>query len=168
MTFVANCRDIFFPVPFPPSPFGFRRFKEPSEKPQECPAGRLLEILEMAEIPQKIPPARDSGTPIKYPENTRKIPNGHVWYFRVSFLGNTKNQPEVFQTEVRAGCPCENACFFQDLEGLSEVFGRMSAGISGPKLPLWAEFSFLIFWYLVARAIRNAIRANRFARIIRN
>ena len=30
-----------------------------------------------------------------------------------------------------------NACvFFQDLEGLSEVFGRMSAGISGPKLPL--------------------------------
>ena len=25
MTFVANCHDIFFPVPFPPSPFGFRR-----------------------------------------------------------------------------------------------------------------------------------------------
>ena len=24
---VANCRDIFFPVPFPPSPFGFRRNK---------------------------------------------------------------------------------------------------------------------------------------------
>ena len=24
---VANCRDIFFPVPFPPSPFGFRRSK---------------------------------------------------------------------------------------------------------------------------------------------
>ena len=35
--------------------------------------------------------------------------------------------------------------FFQDLEGLTEVFGRMSAGISGLKLPLWAEFSFLIF-----------------------
>ena len=34
--------------------------------------------------------------------------------------------------------------FFQDLEGLTEVFGRMSAGISGQKLPLWAEFSFLI------------------------
>ena len=34
--------------------------------------------------------------------------------------------------------------FFQDLEGLTEVFGRMSAGISGPKLPLWAEVSFLI------------------------
>ena len=33
--------------------------------------------------------------------------------------------------------------FFQDLGGLTEVFGRMSAGISGPKLPLWAEFSFL-------------------------
>ena len=33
--------------------------------------------------------------------------------------------------------------FFQDLEGLTEVFGRMSAEISGLKLPLWAEFSFL-------------------------
>ena len=27
VTFVANCRDIFFPVPFPPSPFGFRRLR---------------------------------------------------------------------------------------------------------------------------------------------
>ena len=29
--------------------------------------------------------------------------------------------------------------FFQDLEGLTEVFGHMSTGISGPKLPLWAD-----------------------------
>ena len=37
-------------------------------------------------------------------------------------------------------------CFiFQDLEQLTEVFGGMSAGISGRKLPLWADFSFLIF-----------------------
>ena len=41
------------------------------------------------------------------------------------------------------GCLCQNACFLQVLEGLTEVFGRMSAGISGPKLPLWADFSFL-------------------------
>ena len=35
-------------------------------------------------------------------------------------------------------------CFiFQDLERLTEVFGGMSAGISGRKLPLWADFSFL-------------------------
>ena len=33
--------------------------------------------------------------------------------------------------------------FSQDLEGLTEVFGLMSAGISGQKLPLWANFSFL-------------------------
>ena len=34
--------------------------------------------------------------------------------------------------------------FLQDFsEGLTEVFGRMSAGISGQKLPLCAEFSFL-------------------------
>ena len=31
---------------------------------------------------------------------------------------------------------------FQDLEGLTEAFGGMSAGMSGPKLPLWAEFSY--------------------------
>ena len=35
--------------------------------------------------------------------------------------------------------------FFQDLEDLTEVFGRMSAGTSGQKLPLWADFSFLTF-----------------------
>ena len=34
--------------------------------------------------------------------------------------------------------------FFQDLEGLTEVFGRMSGGGCGPKLTLWADFSFLI------------------------
>ena len=32
---------------------------------------------------------------------------------------------------------------FQDLERLTEVFGGMSAGISGRKLPLWADFLFL-------------------------
>ena len=34
---------------------------------------------------------------------------------------------------------------FQDLEGLTKVFRRMSAGMSGQKLPLWADFSFLSF-----------------------
>ena len=38
--------------------------------------------------------------------------------------------------------------FFQDLEDLTEVFGGMSAGMSGRKLPLWAEFSFLIFGFV--------------------
>ena len=37
-------------------------------------------------------------------------------------------------------------CFiFQDLERLTEGLGGMSAGISGRKLPLWADFSFLSF-----------------------
>ena len=35
---------------------------------------------------------------------------------------------------------------FRDLEGLTEVFGGMSAGMSGRKLPLWAEFSFLKYF----------------------
>ena len=47
-----------------------------------------------------------------------------------------------FFMDVRVGCPFRNAKF-QDLEGLTEVFGGMSAGMSGPKLPLWAEFLFL-------------------------
>ena len=42
--------------------------------------------------------------------------------------------------------PVPKCLFFQDLEGLTEVFGGTSAGMSGPKLPLWAEFSFLICW----------------------
>ena len=66
------------------------------------------------------------------------------------FLGNGKSARSFadrsFLMDVRVGCPFRNACFFQDLEGLTEVFGGMSAGTSRPKLPLWAEFLFLIFW----------------------
>ena len=42
-TFVANCRDIFFPVPFPPSPFGFRRFTAAISKMKvrNCTTGEL-------------------------------------------------------------------------------------------------------------------------------
>ena len=59
-----------------------------------------------------------------------------------------KNQPEVFfRPKFCRGRPrgmsVPKCFFFQDLEVLTEVFGRMSAGISGQKLPLWAEFSFL-------------------------
>ena len=59
-----------------------------------------------------------------------------------------ENQPEVFQTEVFSWTSARDVrskmLVFQDLEGLTEVFGRMSAGISGQKLPLWAELSFQI------------------------
>ena len=41
-----------------------------------------------------------------------------------------------FVVEVRAGRPCQTVFFYQDLERLSEVFGQMSAGTSGRKLPL--------------------------------
>ena len=39
-----------------------------------------------------------------------------------------------------SGMSVPKCFFFQDLEGLTQVFGRMSAGISAPKLPLWADF----------------------------
>ena len=50
--------------------------------------------------------------------------------------------PKFFHGRPR-GMSVPKCLFFQDLEGLTEVFGRMSAGISGQKLPLWAEISFL-------------------------
>ena len=51
-------------------------------------------------------------------------------------------RPKFFHGRPR-GMSVPKCLFSQDLEGLTEVFGRMSAGISGQKLPLWAEFSFL-------------------------
>ena len=41
--------------------------------------------------------------------------------------------------------------FLKDLEGLTEVFGQMSTGISGPKLPLLADFF---------RSLGNGVRKN--------
>ena len=35
--------------------------------------------------------------------------------------------------------PVPECLFFEDLEGLTKVFDWMSAGISGPRLPLWAD-----------------------------
>ena len=51
------------------------------------------------------------------------------------------------------GCPRPDACFFQDFEGPDRSLGRdiradgpwMSVGYPSPKLPLWADFSFLNF-----------------------
>ena len=58
-----------------------------------------------------------------------------------------KISPKFFRPKFLHGCPrgmsVPKCLFFQDLEGLTEVFGGMSAGMSGRKLPLWAEFSFL-------------------------
>ena len=52
MTVVANCRDIFFPVPFPPSPFGFRRLTCP--RPPIC-LGALAFCCKAAFLPQTSP-----------------------------------------------------------------------------------------------------------------
>ena len=68
------------------------------------------------------------------------------------FLSLAKNRerkisPKFFRPKFLHGRPrgmsVPRCLFFQDLEGLTEVFGGMSAGMSGRKLPLWAEFSFL-------------------------
>ena len=47
--------------------------------------------------------------------------------------------------DVRAGCPCRNAYFSRVWRGWPKFLaGRRPQGISGPKLPLWTDFSFLI------------------------
>ena len=38
------------------------------------------------------------------------------------------------------GMSVPKCLFFQNLEALTEVFGRMCAGTSGRRLPLWADF----------------------------
>ena len=62
-------------------------------------------------------------------------------------LRERKISPKFFRPKFFHGCPCgmsvPKCLFFEDLEGLTEVFGRMCAGISGQKLPLWADFLFL-------------------------
>ena len=62
-------------------------------------------------------------------------------------LRERKISPKFFRPKFLHGRPrgmsVPKCLFFQDLEGLAEVFGGMSAGMSARKLPLWAEFSFL-------------------------
>ena len=63
-------------------------------------------------------------------------------------IRNKKNGPKFFRPKFLRGRPrgmsVPKCLFFQDLEGLTEVFGRMSAGTSGRRLKrLWADFSFL-------------------------
>ena len=62
-----------------------------------------------------------------------------------SHIRERKISPKFFRPKFFHGRPrgmsVTKCLFFQDFERLTEVFGRMSAGISGQKLPLWADFS---------------------------
>ena len=53
-----------------------------------------------------------------------------------------EGRTEVFFMDVRAGCPSQNACF-PGFGGPDRSFWLDVAGISGPKLPLGTDFSFL-------------------------
>ena len=72
-----------------------------------------------------------------------------IWSTALVILNRERKiSPKFFRPKFFHGRPhrmsVSKCLFFQDLEGLTEVFGGMSAGMSGRKLPLWAEFSFLI------------------------
>ena len=63
-------------------------------------------------------------------------------------LRERKISPKFFRPKFFRGRSCGMSVpkcllFFQDLEGLTEVFGQIFAGTSGRRLPLWAVFSFL-------------------------
>ena len=48
-------------------------------------------------------------------------------------------RPKLLHGRPRGMCVAKCLCVFQDLEGPTEAFGGMSAGMSGPKLPLGLE-----------------------------
>ena len=52
-------------------------------------------------------------------------------------------RPKVFSWTSAWDVHSEMLVFSRIWRGLTEVFGGMSAGMSGRKLPLWAEYSFL-------------------------
>ena len=79
----------------------------------------------------------DHYTPATPPTNKNHIKESREQKVSPKFF-----RPKFFRGRPR-GMSVPKCFFFQDLEVLTEVFGRMSAGISGQKLPLWAEFSFL-------------------------
>ena len=85
-----------------------------------------------------------------------------------------KISPKFFRPKFFHGRPCgmsvPECLFFQHLEGLTEVFGRTSAGISGQKLPLWAEFSFpthepIIFYQLSSEQFGMGVAVSVFGHL---
>ena len=70
-------------------------------------------------------------------------------------------RPKFFHGRPRGMSVPKCLFFFQDLEGLTEVFGGMSAGMSGPKLPLWAEFLFLTIVAITSWGMLRCPRARK-------
>ena len=91
------------------------------------------------------PPMASSDKPSHLPQMPPPYPAPLVYPYPKK--RERKISPKFFRPKFFHGRPREmsvpKCLFFQHLEGLTEVFGRMSTGISGQKLPLWAEFSFL-------------------------
>ena len=84
------------------------------------------------------------ATPISLHEVTTLSSFHMVHAFR-----ERKISPKFFRPKFFRG-RCQ-MLIFPGFGGLTEVFGRMSAGISGQKLPLWAEFSFLSFLKILGK-----------------
>ena len=88
---------------------------------------------------RKLPPPKTTPQFLPDDRGQKVAPKNKIWERKIS--------PKFFRPKFYRGRPrgmsVPKCLLFQDLEGLTEVFGRMSAGTSGRKLPLWADFSFL-------------------------
>ena len=120
----------------------------------------------------KIIPARDSKKLLRVITRASGHPTQFTLQKNVSLIRfncmalpqsrERKISPKFFRPKFFSGRPrgmsVPKCLFFQDLEGLTEVFGQMSAGISGQKIPLWAEFSFLTWITLHAKTCTLFLR----------
>ena len=68
--------------------------------------------------------------------------------FPCSFQGTKKSarsfSDRSFFMDVRAGCPFQNACFYRIWRAWPKFLAGCPQGYPAQKLPLWAEFSFLV------------------------
>ena len=110
----------------------------PFSAPVSCqppPANPFSEPLSWG--PNQVGPRGIGNGGILFPKRELNFPKDRERIISPKFF-----RPKFFHGRPR-GMSVPKCLFFQDLEGLTEVFGGTSAGMSGPKLPLWAEFSFL-------------------------
>ena len=110
-------------------------------------SGKACASIEDEERPTKNRPRRKTPEQGRGWVRTRDIESPRIHTFKLG--GQRRISPKFFRTKFFHGRPrgmfVPKCFFFQDLEGLTEVFGQMSAGmISAPKLPLCAGFLFLI------------------------
>ena len=100
----------------------------------------LLSGNPVQRMPVKILSSRDAGAVLNRAVGEvgrEERPGSDTYHISRAMLVVIVNFSWTSARHVRV---CPSACY-SDLEDLTEVFVRMSAGTSSRKLPLWADFS---------------------------